>query len=180
MQDPNKFSGLQQFFLVALRVVIGWHLLHEGLTKIWALNWTSEGYLLNAQGPFASLFQSMAENPSLVAFTDQAVMWTLTIAGALLILGLFTRLSCAAGIALLFMFYISAPGWDPYGRAQAYTEGTYLLVTKNLIEMVALLAVAVFPTGQMAGLDILVRRFVTGKNSGETSKTTPPAQAQEA
>lgn len=178
MQDPNKFSGLQQFFLVALRVSIGWHLLHEGLTKVWAGDWSAEGYLLNAQGPFASLFQGMAENAGMLAFTNQAVMWTLTIAGLLLILGLFTRLSCAAGIVLLFMFYISAPGWDPYGLKQPGTEGTYLIVTKNLIEMIALLAIAVLPTGQMAGLDILVRRFITGKWS--TAEPKGRVQTQQA
>ena len=47
------------------------------------------------------------------------------------------------------------------------TEGSYLVVSKTLIEAVALVVLAVFPTGLMAGLDILCLRFRNRKNKIE-------------
>jgi len=39
------------------------------------------------------------------------------------------------------------------------SEGNYLIVSKTLIEAVTLIALAVFPTGNIIGLDVLVARF---------------------
>ncbi|MGH7454304.1 MAG: DoxX subfamily, partial [bacterium] len=38
------------------------------------------------------------------------------------------------------------------------TEGSYLLVNKNLIEMAALIVLALFPTGTIIGLDVFFKR----------------------
>lgn len=188
MTEPRRFTVLQQFFLVTLRVAIGWHFLYEGLTKLRALTWSSEGYLAGAQGPLSGLFHTMADHMALarvaaadlpesataamtlsasgfgwVGLVDPLVSWTLILTGLGLMLGLFTRLSCLGAAFLLMLFYVTAPGWSPYGLPQPFTEGNYLIVTKNLIELIAVLAVFVFPTGQMAGLDVLIRRYVTSR-----------------
>jgi uncharacterized membrane protein YphA (DoxX/SURF4 family) len=85
----------------------------------------------------------------LLPWIDGGVKWGLVIAGACLMLGLFTRLACLAGIALLLMFYIAMPalpGLPPPA------DGHYLIVNPNIIEAVALLTVAVAHTGRWYGL----------------------------
>src|SRR5436305_1138856 len=48
------------FFLILLRLSIGWHFLFEGMSKIDSPTWSSEPYLLEANGPFARGFRWMA------------------------------------------------------------------------------------------------------------------------
>lgn len=49
--------------LILLRLVIGWHLLFEGLSKFESDTWTSEPYLREASGPLAPMFRWMAGDP---------------------------------------------------------------------------------------------------------------------
>ena len=62
-------------------------------------------------------------------------------------------LGCDHSVSL---FYISAI--PLLGTPQAGNEGTYLLVNKNLIELVAVVALLSFKTGRIAGLDMLLGR----------------------
>ena len=73
--------------------------------------------------------------------------------GLSLTLGLFTRLGCWGAIALLSLFYLSAIPTS--GAPVTGQEGTYLLVSKNLIELVAVVVVLVSNTDRIAGLDLL-------------------------
>jgi hypothetical protein len=43
------------------------------------------------------------------------------------------------------------------------TEGSYLIISKTLIEAMALVLLAVFPSGSFAGLDMLVQQFIDRK-----------------
>lgn len=45
--------------LVLLRISIGWHYLYEGIWKLTNPTFTSEPFLLQAKGPFASIFYAM-------------------------------------------------------------------------------------------------------------------------
>ncbi len=89
---------------------------------------------------------------------NQQTMWALAIIGALLMLGLFSRLSALAGAALLTMFYLASPPWP--GVPPAPGPEHSFIVNKNLIEVFALLAIASIPTGRWFGLDAVVRRFI--------------------
>jgi thiosulfate dehydrogenase [quinone] large subunit len=40
--------------VVVLRVLIGWHFLYEGVSKLTTPGWSAAGYLLQSRGPFAS------------------------------------------------------------------------------------------------------------------------------
>jgi uncharacterized membrane protein YphA (DoxX/SURF4 family) len=51
---------LTKFFLVCLRLVIGWHFLVEGLDKLHSPSWSSEVYLREAGGPLAPHFRELA------------------------------------------------------------------------------------------------------------------------
>jgi thiosulfate dehydrogenase [quinone] large subunit len=163
--SANRLSSLQQFALVALRTVIGWHFLYEAYYKIsspaWSAvggplpPWTSAGYLRGATGPFARLFQWMV-NAGWTPWIDRSVKVGLLLIGLSLLLGLFTRIGAAAGFVLLSLFYLL---YIPtLGVPQPNNEGVYLIVNKTLIEAVAVAVLLVFDTGRMAGLDMLLRR----------------------
>jgi uncharacterized membrane protein YphA (DoxX/SURF4 family) len=72
--DERKVSRLACFFLVSLRLAIGWHLLYEGLWKLntqtTATPWTSEGYLKNATGPFRDHFRNLTGDPDDLGWLD--------------------------------------------------------------------------------------------------------------
>ena len=153
-------SRAQSLLLVALRTLIGWHFLYEGYFKLvtpgWGADgmplgaWSSSGYLRVASGPLASLFHAIGSSPWIGA-VDQVVAVGLALTGAGLMLGLFTQTACVGGIALLSLFYLSAI--PTTGLPGPRMEGAYLLVNKNLIELVALMVVFTFRTGTIAGLD---------------------------
>lgn len=107
---------------------------------------------------------------------DAAVKYGLIGIGLCLIAGCFTRLAAVLGAGLLFMFYLAMPAL-PYLPEGPKSEGHYLYVNKNIIEMVALLALASLNTGRWAGLDGLLQ-FLNPLNwpsrrpaVGETSAT---------
>jgi len=89
-------------------------------------------------------------------------MWGLTIVGALLILGLFTRLSALAGIGFLVLFYAANPPFVGYFYSLP-SEGSYLIVNKQLVELGALLVIMVTGSGKYAGLDRIVHALITRK-----------------
>lgn len=91
---------------------------------------------------------------------DTITMWGLFVFGALMVVGLFSRLSCLGAACLLALFYFSNPPWPGF-PPPAVTEGTYLYVNKNLIEMIACLMLATSPSGIWGGLDALVRGMIT-------------------
>lgn len=159
----RNYSQPQLWMLVILRVAIGWHLLYEGIIKLINPNWSSVGYLMDSKGWFAGIFHSIATNPDALQVADFLNIWGLILIGLGLILGLFTRLSCYAGIALLSLYYLSHP---PLLNATYIipSEGNYMLINKNLIELITLAVLLLFPTGRIIGID----RLIFGK--AETGK----------
>jgi len=161
------FSGpVYMYFLVILRVVIGWHFLYEGVVKLSDPNWSSAGFLVESSWIFSGVFHRMATDPGILQVVDFLNTWGLILIGMGLFLGLFTRLSSIAGIVLLGIYYIANPPFISTGSAIA-VEGHYLFVDKNLVELVALLVLTFFPTGKFLGLDHFIpqirkRRSVMG------------------
>lgn len=93
---------------------------------------------------------------------SQRAMWGLIILGSLLILGLATRFAALGGAVMLMMFYLVWPPWP--GVPSAPGPEHSLVVNKNLIEVVALLAIAAMPTGTWFGIDgIFTRLFAKAK-----------------
>lgn len=152
MCNSNNYSKSQLYLLVALRVVIGWHLLYEGIVKLVNPNWSSAGFLLDSQGIFSGFFHSLASNPNVLSVVDTLNIAGLTLIGLGLILGSFTRLATIGGIVLLAFYYLSHPPFVGLKYAMPM-EGNYLVVSKNLIELMALCVLLVFPTGTILGLD---------------------------
>jgi uncharacterized membrane protein YphA (DoxX/SURF4 family) len=50
------------FFLILLRLAIGWHFLFEGVEKVKKPGWSSEAYLRESYGPLAPFFHKIAGN----------------------------------------------------------------------------------------------------------------------
>ncbi|MBT3479469.1 MAG: DoxX family protein [Candidatus Marinimicrobia bacterium] len=142
----------QLYGLVTLRVLIGWHFLFEGISKIINPYWSSAAYLLDSKWIFSGLAKTIVSNPTLLGISDYVNMWGLTFVGISLLLGLFSRYGALIGMVFVSLYYLFAPpllGLE-YGRPG---EGSYLIVNKNLIEACALWVIYCFPTSQIIGLD---------------------------
>jgi thiosulfate dehydrogenase [quinone] large subunit len=145
--------------ITVMRVLVGWHFLYEGIAKVTATSWSAAGYMKQARGPFADLFRWLASQPNLLANADLITMWGLTLVGACLILGLFTRLASLAGIGFLLLFYLCNPPFVGYFYSIP-TEGSYLIVNKNLVELCALVVIFATGSGRFAGLDRILHALV--------------------
>jgi uncharacterized membrane protein YphA (DoxX/SURF4 family) len=88
---------------------------------------------------------------------DRFTMWFILAVGAMLMGGLFTRVACVLGAGFLVMTYLAHPPF-PWFPQPPMTEGNPVFINKNVIEAIALLALACFPTGRWLGLDALVLR----------------------
>ncbi len=157
--EDGKFSRSAMVAITLLRVIVGWHFLYEGIAKLTSPSWSAAGYLRQARGPFAGLFRWLASQPNMLANADQITMWGLTIVGVLLILGLFTRLACLGGIGFLLLFYFANPPFVGYFYSLP-SEGSYLIINKNLVELCALVVVFLTGSGRFAGLDRIVHGLV--------------------
>jgi len=91
--------------------------------------------------------------------TDKVTMWFLVAVGACLMAGLLTRLACLLGAGFLVMTYLAYPPF-PWYPLPPNTEGNPVFVNKNVIEFLALLVLATFPTGRWMGLDALIARMM--------------------
>lgn len=144
----------QKILLVLLRMAVGWHFLYEGLVKLFMGNWTSAEYLSVSSWIFAPLFRWMAATPTVLAVVDFLNIWGLILIGAALMTGLAVRPAAVAGIILLALYYLANPPFVGLDFGVPH-EGHYLVVNKNLIELLALAVTAVFPTGRVIGLAAL-------------------------
>lgn len=108
-----------------LRIFLGWIFLWPFLDKTFGLGLTTarenawllggsptNGFLLNAtKGPFASFFQSLANN----VFIEWLFMIGLLLIGLALILGIGIRIASVTGIILMFLFWLAVlpPAHNP-------------------------------------------------------------------
>jgi thiosulfate dehydrogenase [quinone] large subunit len=162
MKNTTTFSTLQLTTLVILRFLIGWHLLYEGLSKLFNPGWSAAGFLSESQWIMSGVAQWITSNSGILNTVDFLNTWGLIAIGAGLIVGLFTRTAAISGAVLLLIYYFNnAPiiGIE----YSVPSEGNYLIVSKTLIEAAALFVLAVFPTGTIIGLDVLVARFKNRK-----------------
>ncbi len=154
----NLSTG-QVTWLVLLRVAIGWHFLYEGLVKVFNPAWSPFGYLMDSKGIFAPLFYAMAANPTILKVIDYMNEWGLVLIGIGLVLGIFTRLAIWSGMLLLCFYYLSHPPVVGLNYALP-SEGSYFIVDKVMVELIALGVLSMFPTSHIIGLD----KLFFGKN----------------
>ena len=159
MNALTSYSRYQTLWLVILRILIGWHFLYEGLTKILNSSWTAYPYLMDSQGFLSGFFQNIASNPALLAASNVVNIYGLTLVGLGLIVGCFSRYAAIGGIIFLAFYYLSHPAFIG-AQSMMPTEGSYLWIDKNIIEIGALMVLIYFPTSHIIGLD---RLFIKNK-----------------
>ncbi|MCE5306346.1 MAG: DoxX family protein [Acidobacteriales bacterium] len=154
----------EKWAIAVLRIVIGWHFLYEGYIKLMTPGWTATGYLKSATGPLSGFFYNLASNDSLTRIIDALNIWGLVLVGLGLMFGVLVRTAAGGGMALLALYYLAQPPlFSP--SAGAMTEGAYLLVNKNLVELCALLVVAFLPASEI-GLGPLIARLRNKQPAG--------------
>jgi thiosulfate dehydrogenase [quinone] large subunit len=158
MKETTIYTPVQRFMLVALRILIGWHILYEGFAKLLIPNWTSASFLGESKWILSGFSQWIMSNPGVLHTVDFLNTWGLIAIGLGLILGLFTRAASITGAILLFVYYLNNPPLIGL-EYSVPSEGAYLVVSKTLIEAAALVVLAVFPSGLFAGLDVYVNNF---------------------
>ncbi len=152
MKQKVNYSQLQMTALVVLRILIGWHILYEGVAKLLNPQWSSFGFLQQSHGIFSGFAQWVVSNPMILETVDFLNTWGLIAIGAGLMFGLFSRAAAITGAVLLFVYYLNSPPLAGVDNAIP-RDGNYLLIDKTLIESVALVVLALFPTSQIYGLD---------------------------
>jgi uncharacterized small protein (DUF1192 family) len=108
---------------------------------------------------------------------DGMTRYAITAIGACLILGLFTRTACLGGACFLILVYLAMPAF-PWLPESSRAEGHYLFVNKNVIEMLALLALATTRSGRWLGLDGLIGLLLPGRRRSQP--VSRPGQAPHA
>lgn len=149
-----NLSSSQKTGLVLLRLLIGWHFLYEGVIKLYNPSWTSKGYLLTAE--FLKPIFGMLAKDGVIGVVDTLNITLLILVGVLLIAGFKTAWACIGGMLLLAMYYLAHPPFG--GVTQGPAEGSYWIVNKNLIELVALYVLYQFPTTSSFGIEALFRK----------------------
>jgi uncharacterized membrane protein YphA (DoxX/SURF4 family) len=123
----------------------------EALAQVLTDEQKKEGPILDQHTSAISDWKSWKE----LDWIDAITRYGLTAVGACLILGLFTRTACLGGAAFLLLFYLAMPSL-PWVPANPRAEGHYLIINKNIIEMLALLTLATTRSGCWVGLDGLL------------------------
>ncbi len=146
------------YLLTILRILVGWHFLYEGISKIIAGNWSSSAYLAGSKWIFAPVFHWMAGNAGVIQVVDLLNIWGMTLVGVGLILGLFSRWASAGGALMLLFYFIAYPPVPGYMFAVPM-DGSYLWVNKTLIEFFVLAVLVFVSSDDLFGIDRLFSRW---------------------
>ena len=163
----GKYKSISLFLL---RIVIGWHLLYEGLTKLFASAWSAEGFLQSSYGFLSGFFHALAANPVSIEIVNFLNIWGLILIGTGLFLGLLVRISAVSGIILLLLYYFAYPPFN-VPLFPGNPEGHYWIINRNLIEAIALCIVYFYPATDYSLLNFFkrYRKHVAKQNKKETA-----------
>jgi len=70
-----SLNSPQFYGLIILRVLIGWHILYEGVSKLINPYWSSAAYLLDSKWIFSGIAQMIVSNPTLLTISDLINVW---------------------------------------------------------------------------------------------------------
>jgi len=160
MNQKLNQTGILRFVFTALRIIVGWHFLYEGIAKLATLGWSCAPFLMQSKWLFSGFFHWIIANPTALDVANFLNMWGLTLIGLGLFLGLFTRLASAAGIVIILLFYIANP---PFLSSGIASEGHYFLINKNMVEA-GILAVFLFLRNDYFwGLDNVLKGYLKNR-----------------
>ncbi len=100
----------------------------------------------------------VAQSETSLRKSDRVIVWAMLICGGCLIVGLFTRIAAVACAAFLVLVMMSQPPWVP---------GTITtLFPYQVVETLALLALATTAVGRWGGLDFFLHFLITAPFRG--------------
>ncbi len=161
--------------ITVLRMAIGWHFLYEGCIKLFAENWSAEGFLTNTHSFLSGFYHWLAASPGRLAAVDFLNVWGLILIGLALFLGLFIRWASLFGALLLVLYYFAYP---PFGVSLLGGDGTVYVINQLFIEAAALVFIF-FYKEKGYGLDDLIRLLKKNKQVHAPAEE-PVATPQEA
>jgi thiosulfate dehydrogenase [quinone] large subunit len=145
------------YWLVILRVTVGWWLLHAGLDKFLAWPFDASWFVGGAAagttlGPIVTLFSEGAA----LSFVNIMVPLGQTLIGLGLILGALTRLASFFGAMLMTFFYFIN------GETGGWAHG---LVTGELLGLLLFAMFATLGAGRVLGVDAYLAEMDRFKNN---------------
>ncbi len=156
---PNKMSYEVERFYEARKLLDGDRRTLIAPIDTWAKS-LNDGWIALATKEQRDQYGEFKAPMSEVQRADRITMYGLTICGLCLILGLLSPIAALGAAGFLTLFYISLPPW-PGLPEPPNVEGHYLYVNKNLIELIACLALAFTPTSLWLGLDAILFGWIT-------------------
>lgn len=144
---------LTSWLFTGLRIIIGWHFLYEGISKLFNPNWSSASYLMESKWLFAGFFHWLIGNNTSLQIVDFMNIWGLLIIGTCLFIGAFTRIASISGALLLLLYYVANP---PFVESSLPSTSHFYIINYNLIEAVLLIAIATFPKEYLYGMQRLI------------------------
>jgi len=152
--EDLKYSREQTIVLVLLRLIVGYHFLFEGIDKLFSPNWTSAHFLLQTDWILSGFFHYLASSEMLLSIVDVLNIWGQILIGISLITGLFSYVAALCGALMLLFYYLAIP---PFIES-------HIFIDKNLLELFALIIIALFPTSRIVGIDLLLKKFRSEHN----------------
>ena len=141
----GKAHSLSAWFVLALRLMMGYAFLSSGVDKLLSGSFAAGGYLGNVAStngnPLEAMFAWMANTPWFLDLVNVAVPWGEALIGVALLLGAVTRLAAFFGAFMMLLFYFG--NWSVQ---HGYVNGDFAY-------MLFFLAVAAFGAGRILGLD---------------------------
>jgi uncharacterized membrane protein YphA (DoxX/SURF4 family) len=169
MKDLNKSAT---WLLTALRIVIGWHFLYEGIAKVFNPNWSSALYLMESKWLLSGFFHWLISNETTLRIIDFMNIWGLLIIGICLFIGFLPRIAGISGAMLLMLYYIANP---PFMYSTLPSQSHFYIINYNLIEAIVLIVIASLKEEQLYGL----QRYLAVRNRAEKEKKFPSAENHE-
>jgi thiosulfate dehydrogenase (quinone) large subunit len=148
----GQAHSLSAWFVLALRLMMGFAFLYAGLDKLLGAEpFSAQGYLLGAvpenAGPLVDLFVWIGQTGWMLAIIDIAVPFGQVAIGLALLVGAFTRLAAFFGAFMMATFYFA--NWDV----------AHGLINGDFAYMLVFLAVAAFGAGRILGLDTIIEQY---------------------
>ncbi|WP_313693378.1 DoxX family protein [Halorarum halobium] len=147
----GRAHSLSAWFVLALRLMMGYAFLYSGWTKILGGSFDAQGYLLNATvangSPLVGLFTWMGQTGWFVEIVNVAVPWGELLIGLGLLVGAFTRLAAFFGALMMLLFYFG--NWSV----------AHGVINGDFAYMLVFLAVAAFGAGRILGLDAVIENY---------------------
>lgn len=146
----GRAHSLSAWFVLALRLVLGFAFLYSGVEKIVG-GFDAQGYLANVAAtngnPLEGMFYWMSQTPWFIDVVNVAVPWGEAAIGLGIMVGLLTRLAAFFGALLMLLFYFG--NWN-------MEHGP---INSDVMYMLVFLSVAAFGAGRILGLDSYIEQY---------------------